>query len=249
MAAQEVVIRVVRIDGPRREGCEVRNSGQRLEHEAVRAGSEHGDPALDVVEHGQEEVVPRTAEPGERGAVGRLEQNLETSLAAEEGHEVDRQERSRRVAPIGHTILAPEPEEQPLAVQGDRGIVGFVELDELASAEEVDLVRVGGERAVHQIAFEPLGVVAPGDHRNVVRTRLVDDFGSGERRAPAPQLGDPRVPRPGQRARSEIGTHVERIVVDPPDVHLGLVELESILDERALLGIELADDRRVAAPA
>ena len=87
------------------------------------------NPAPHVVELGEEDVVPRRAEPDERLPLGRLEQHVEGALPFEERLEIGRDQCTGGIRLAADGPVGPQPEQQPLAVERGPGIVGLVDLD------------------------------------------------------------------------------------------------------------------------
>ena len=188
------------------------------------------------------------AGPGhERRAVRGLEQHVQFAAAREETVEVGGQEAAGPVRPSIDFPVAPQFDEQPLAVHGGVGVVGLLDLHEFPVAAQQQLVRPKRDLSGHEVALEPGGEVAIRPHAHVVGLSLEHDGRVGERRAPPPFAHRPRVARGGERAGAEVGGHEQALTVAPRHAALGLGQAEAIGDEPAGLEVELADDVGVGA--
>ena len=107
VASQEVVVGIVGVDGVGAHLAELGHARQRLAKPSAVAVRQHVDAAPHVVELGEQDVVARRAEPGERLSLGRLEQHVELALPFRNA--------SRSVA-----ISAPAGYVLPPIVQSDR---------------------------------------------------------------------------------------------------------------------------------
>ena len=175
----------------------------------------------------------------------RLEQHVEVPGAGEVVVEPGREERAGRVGRAADRPLRARADQQPLPVRGRLGVVRHVDAHQSVGRPQVLLGAVEVGAAVGEVALEALRGVVVRPRRHVVRLALEHDGGLGERRTPAPLLGDPRISGAGERPVPEVGADVDPVLVDPPDHALGLGQREAVLDERARLEVELPHDGRV----
>ncbi len=129
------------------------------------------------------------------------------------------------------------------------GIRGDVELYDLSVVIEVSraVVKI---RPIpdHEIATRAVSRAGRG-RADMVGRCLVHGRRRGERGTALPAFDDARIARGGHAARSEIGPHEERAVVDPCDAGLRFRNLESIGDKVSRGEIELPQLRGVRAAA
>ena len=112
--------------------------------------------------------MPRRAESGERLPLGRLEQHVEAACSLQERLEIGRDQGAGRIGLAADRPVGAQLQQQPLAMQRRPGIVGLLDLDELAVAAQEELGGPEGRRADDEIALEAGREVAEGGDAHVV---------------------------------------------------------------------------------
>ena len=125
---EEEVVGFDVIDRDRAAGADLRHARQRLPPPLAVAKCEREEPVAHVVERRDENVVFRGGEARQRRAFRGLEEHMQRAVAGEEPLEVGRQQAARLERFSSGLPVAPQFDEQPLAVDGGIGVVGLVYL-------------------------------------------------------------------------------------------------------------------------
>ena len=178
---QEEVVRLVRVDRRGVRRADLGRSFERLAEPLTVLVGQDVKPVADVVEFVEQEVILRRAQAAERLAVGGLEEDVECAAAFEEAFEVGRDQGAGGVGLAAGGPVGPEGDEEPLALEVDLGVVGHLDLDQLAVASEEGLARVERFATGDDVALEAGREVAKGADAHVVRRPFEDDRGAVER--------------------------------------------------------------------
>ena len=242
---EEVGVAAVVIHAAGGDGGEGRCAAQRSTCPLARSWREHLEPVHHVVHHVEDQVMARPRIRIQRRGIGRREQHGDLALACHVVVELRCQQRARLIGLAAHVPVAAGFDQQPFAMCIGVGIVGHVDLGELAVlAAHIGFAVVEGELAKDEIALEAWRVVAYRGDRHVVVFHFIHGRRAGQRCAALPFLHDARVARLGHRAGTEIGGDVDVVAIHPVHVALGFGQVEAVLHELLVGEIELADHAR-----
>ena len=135
---------------------------------------QHRDAAAHVVQLIEQHVVSCRccAEPGKRRPLGRLEQNIELSGPLEVRLEIRRDQGAGGIRLAIDRPVEAQMHQEPLAMKGGPGIVGLLDLDQLAVASQEVFRGPEGRRADDDIALEAGREVSEGGDAHVGRLAL-----------------------------------------------------------------------------
>ena len=157
------------------------------------------------------------------------EEHIELAFTSEVAVEVGRQQRSGRVFDVADLPSGTWPDQQPLTVDVEVCVLRDVDAGEFAGLGQHELLAgVETHPLADHIAGEARRRIAVGVDDHVVVSALVDRDRLAQRRATMPALDDPWVAGRGERAGTEVGADVDRVLVDPADIALGLREHETV---------------------
>ena len=239
---QPVIIRLDFIDRCDRRRAKLGHSRQRRAAPRAVPVREHIDPAADVVERGQHEVVSGSSPGGERRAIGRLEEHVQGPLPLQEVLEGGDEQGPGRKRRAVHRPRGAELDQEPFAMHRGAGVVGLVDLDQLAVSPEEHFVGPERDLPDEKIPLEAGREVGKSADRHVVRPALEDRLCVCQRRAAGPLPHRPRVARGGERSGAHVGGHEQAPAISPGDPALCLGQCEAPVHKRLLLEVELPDD-------
>ena len=246
---QPQIVGFVAIDRARRQRADAAAAGERRGFPALRR-IQHFEPALDVVEHVEDEFVLRPGRAFERGRVAGREQHAEIALAGHEVVELRRDQRAGRIVVAADRPRFAQLQRQPFAMEVLARGVGSVDLGERAvRAAQEQFVVPERDGAVDEIALEARRAVAERADGEVVGLAFVHHRRRGHRRTARPQFGDARVARGRHRTRAEIGADIDVVAIDPAEVALGFGAEEAAFHPILRVEVEFAGDVGVAAAA
>ena len=177
----------------------------------------------------------------------RREQQVEITVAGEEGVEPDRDQRPGGMHHAADLPVGPRMHEEPLAAKGEVRVIRNLEPHELPVNHEEGATPIEIEVFHDEIALEARSVMVDARDAEIAGSDLVHQLRVRQFLSTAKATNRAWITRLGHAARPEIGPKVDGVTVDPRIFALGGRHDKTVRYEAAAWQVELANGHRVAS--